>query len=1196
MPQPSPSSARVISTLVAIVATAHTFAQEMKKTPTPAEVSASSRVGTAGEILELSPFVVTSDKEDGYFAKDTLAGLRIRTDLRDVGSSVSTITPKFLEDTASTNIEQAFVYATNVEVNGQGGNFLGQGDGNFLTSTDVNQTSNSTRVRGLSNADATRNFFLTSIPFDSYNVGQIDVQRGPNSVLFGIGSPAGIYNSNLNMASFKNSNKIQNVIGIFGTERLSANFNRVLLKNELAARVDLVADNTKYRQEPAYKNTRRAYGAARWDPKFLNGGSARTSLTVNFESGHISGNSPRNSPPGDMISPYFRDPAFLDPTKPGSGTRLTYDTYPVVPTGTAGPNPWLGIPGNRVFGGVVTEFLDGKPLINFAASPKNWPTSAPLPSPYSTGNPMRGIVDYAAYKANLPALTETDIAARKLGAWKNKSMTDPSIFDFYNQLLDGDNKHEGSKFRAFNAALSQTFFRNKAGFELAYDRQFVRNGNYNFIGQDAANVTIDITRTLPDGTPNPGVGRPMVIANGGNGGVGNYVVRNVEAMRAQLFAEFNVADLTGKESRLGRIFGRNVFTGLLAKQEADADSRRYIRWHLDQSYAPNAANSVGSASKDNNLYIYLGPSLLTSNRTTAEGLGLQGIKETIHPVTNSTVNVYNNVTGTFVAYPLTLLNNDLIEDDNAREYTSASKSHDEVRSRAAVWQGYWFEGNLVPMVGLRRDANSNRFVKAPLAANNAAFGFGTSLYDLPKTAADLNSRNGITSTSAQSKTYSLVAHSPAWLRQMLPLKIDVSPFYNRSENIQAQPGRVDVLGAAITNPSGKTREYGVRISALDDRISIRWARYRTAATNISAGAIGGSQFEIGHSEAFGQAAMHDYRDNPGRGRFSGKVYGTTSSGQPLTWRPDGPILQTGTTYTYTQTQIDTTYAKEKASIDAWAANPVAKSFQDIWGLTLYEDAAYRAAFTANPNLPPGGVYSNNPGVTVTQDQVSKGDEFEIHVRPIKGWNSFVTVSHVDAFRDNLAPSFVKWATERWKVFQGPAGDMRVSENAPGEGNSTDFPGHNGDTIRNLYKNVMANILFQQRSAGLTVAELKPWRFSTVNNYEFQDGKLIGANFGGAVRWAAGNVIGTPVKMEADGINAYFDVANRFRGKSETVVDLWAGYKWKLGKNIRVRTQLNVRNAFTKDKLIVVTAEPDGTPAGYKIPEPRTFTLTNTVEF
>ena len=253
-------------------------------------------------------------------------------------------------------------------------------------------------------------------------------------------------------------------------------------------------------------------------------------------------------------------------------------------------------------------------------------------------------------------------------------------------------------------------------------------------------------------------------------------------------------------------------------------------------------------------------------------------------------------------------------------------------------------------------------------------------------------------------------------------------------------------------------------------------------------------------------------------------------------------------------------------------------------------------FAANPNIPPTGVYSNNPGVTVTQDQVSRGDEFEVHGTVVRGWDVFLTASHVNAYRDNLAPSFVQWATQRWELFQGPAGDMRVSENFPGEGNSTDYPGQNGDTIRNLYKNVMANILFQLRSAGRTVSELKPWRFGAVTNYEFHEGKLKGLNFGGAYRWAAGNVTGTPVKMEADGINAYFDVAHPYKGKSEQIIDLWMGYRWKFARHLRWRTQLNVRNAFATDKLIAVTVQPDGSPAGYKIAEPRTFTLTNTIEF
>jgi outer membrane receptor protein involved in Fe transport len=1197
---PHPQSIRLLLCLLSLAATTRAFAQE-KKLPTPAEVTrdAAKTEEKPEEVLELSPFVVVSENDQGYAAKDTLAGTRIRTELKDVGASISIITPKFLEDTASTNIEQMFVYTTDVEVNGQGGNFLGRGDGQFLTSTDVNQPSNSTRVRGLDSADASRNFFLTAIPLDSYNVGRIDVQRGPNSILFGIGSPAGIYNSSLNVAAFKNANKIQTMVGSFGTARGTLNLNRVLLPNELALHIDFVEDHTKYRQDPAYKNSRRLYGTTKWDPKILARGTAHTSLSANFETGRIDGNSPRSTPPGDSITAYFNDSAFSDPTAPGG--RRTYDTYPAITTGSTGPNPWLGTPGNRVFGGIVTQYDRGQPFNSFIGSARSWPTGAALPAPYSTGNPMRGIVDFATYKSNLPLVTETDRAARRLGAWKSRSLTDASIFDFYDNLLDGDNKHEYVRFHAFNVALAQTFFNQKAGFELAYDSQYVRNGNYNFISQDAANITIDITRTLPDGTPNPGVGRPMVIANGGSGGVGNYTRREVDSARAQMFAEFNVADWLGKESKLGRIFGRNLFTGLLARQETEAESRRYIRWHLNQSFAPNAPASVGTASKDNNLYIYLGPSVNAVSSGTAvypteRGLHLTGIKETILPATNSIVNVYNNVTNTFVPLPLALLNNDAINDDDAREYTSAQKSRDVVRSRALVWQGYWFEGNVVPMVGFRRDSNGNRFVKAPLGADNAVIGLNSSLYTLPETSADLNSRNGITSTSAQSKTYSVVVHTPQWLRKKLPLRANIAPYFNQSENIQAQPGRVDVLGGAISNPKGETREYGVRISVLDDRLSVRWARYRTLATNISAPSIGSSQFEIGHSEAFGQASYWDHKLNPGRGRFASKVFGTASNGQPVTWRPDGPLKQSGTTYTYTQAELDATYAKEKAALDAWGANPVPQSFQDIWGLTLYSEAAYRAAFAANPNIPPTGVYSNNPGVTVTQDQVSRGDEFEVHGTVVRGWDVFLTASHVNAYRDNLAPSFVQWATQRWELFQGPAGDMRVSENFPGEGNSTDYPGQNGDTVRNLYKNVMANILFQLRSAGRTVSELKPWRFGAVTNYEFHEGKLKGLNFGGAYRWAAGNITGTPVKMEADGINAYFDVAHPYKGKSEEIIDLWMGYRWKFARHLRWRTQLNVRNAFATDKLIAVTVQPDGSPAGYKIAEPRTFTLTNTIEF
>ncbi|MGC4081675.1 MAG: hypothetical protein QM736_06120 [Vicinamibacterales bacterium] len=55
-----------------------------------------------------------------------------------------------------------------------------------------------TRVRGLSGADLTRDFFSTEHPgLDSYNTERIDISRGANAILFGLGSPAGIINNQL---------------------------------------------------------------------------------------------------------------------------------------------------------------------------------------------------------------------------------------------------------------------------------------------------------------------------------------------------------------------------------------------------------------------------------------------------------------------------------------------------------------------------------------------------------------------------------------------------------------------------------------------------------------------------------------------------------------------------------------------------------------------------------------------------------------------------------------------------------------------------------------------------------------------------------------------------------------------------------------------------------------------------------------
>ncbi|HVU26010.1 MAG TPA: von Willebrand factor type A domain-containing protein [Opitutus sp.] len=64
----------------------------------------------AGETIVLSPFEVTAAPGTGYAPPSTLAGTRLRTDLKDMAGGVSVVTPQFLGDVGSGSRQQALHY------------------------------------------------------------------------------------------------------------------------------------------------------------------------------------------------------------------------------------------------------------------------------------------------------------------------------------------------------------------------------------------------------------------------------------------------------------------------------------------------------------------------------------------------------------------------------------------------------------------------------------------------------------------------------------------------------------------------------------------------------------------------------------------------------------------------------------------------------------------------------------------------------------------------------------------------------------------------------------------------------------------------------------------------------------------------------------------------------------------------------
>ena len=297
------------------------------------------------ETIVLSPFEVSSSKNTGYQATDTLAGTRIRTDLKDVGSAISVITKEFMQDIGATDTGTLLQFTPNAEVAGTRGTFAGLGNGTTVDETNSLRApgTNNNRVRGLATADNTRDFFGTDIPWDSFNVERVDIQRGPNSILFGLGSPAGIVNASINGAGFRSRGEAQYRFGSYGSQRASLDVNQVLIKNVLSIRVDGLYNRERFQQDPAFQNDKRVYGAIRFDPQLFKDPSFHTSFKVKYENGDIKANRPRVVPPLDSITPWFR-PVSTDPNSltGGMGKLVAVNGYQVGSAATATFSPWSG--------------------------------------------------------------------------------------------------------------------------------------------------------------------------------------------------------------------------------------------------------------------------------------------------------------------------------------------------------------------------------------------------------------------------------------------------------------------------------------------------------------------------------------------------------------------------------------------------------------------------------------------------------------------------------------------------------------------------------------------------------------------------------------------------------------------------------------------------------------------------------------
>ncbi len=265
------------------------------------------------EVFELSPFSVLAEDE-GYRATTTLAGTRLNTQLKDIGSAIQVLTTELFEDTGATDAETILPYAISTEVGGEQGNFTGAEDiSGSHTNTDqgrINLQGNQ-RIRGLEPATLTRNYFVTDIAFDSYNIDRVTINRGPNALLFGIGTPGGVIENTTKRAFFGDDfTEISARYGSHGSYRATFDANKELVEGRLALRLAALKEKKNFRQDPAFEEDERIYVALEGllskneSSDFLD----ETQVRLNFERGNIASNPVNVTSPTDSFSHWFQAP------------------------------------------------------------------------------------------------------------------------------------------------------------------------------------------------------------------------------------------------------------------------------------------------------------------------------------------------------------------------------------------------------------------------------------------------------------------------------------------------------------------------------------------------------------------------------------------------------------------------------------------------------------------------------------------------------------------------------------------------------------------------------------------------------------------------------------------------------------------------------------------------------------------------
>lgn len=725
------------------------------------------------EVVQLSPFEVVDDTK-GYLATNTMSGTRLNSKLEDLASSISVVTKQQMEDFGLLDVNDIFNYESNTEGTGNYTDFTFNSSGMPMDNVQSNPQS-ANRIRGLNTANTTIGNFETSgrTPLDPSNIDAVEISRGPNSSIFGIGNPAGTVNSVPASANLRRNSAT--VVARADTRdgwRTSLDFNRVLKPNFLAVRASVVKQHDGFELKPSGFATDRFNGMVKFHP------FKKTTLTGSYAYYRAHGNRPNSLAPRDGISGWLSVGA---PTWDPVTSTAKINGTPVGTFATTNPGYFT----TQI--GTFLAYAD-QSGISYMGTARGSPGTTPL-----TQNQNQRLVT--------PTVDPSGFLAAQPLFQKYPVLSNRAIYDWSSINVAAMNRFEDES-RTISVILDQSIFqtrRQALDLQLGWFRESSDRFTRNLLGSlspsqgFASTVTIDVNERLLDGTPNPYFLRPFIQLNN------PYVYKQPldrDTYRAQLAYRIDLR----QEKNVLRWLGLHQMSAY--GEYKNIVARQYM---LRDAVVSNHAWSSPTANRGSGNYVIFPRFYVGDNRGNNVDYG-----STAYSPGTYNLRWGNAATQQFVSEPVQV--GTTIANESGSGNGGANNNWTILKSQGAILQSFLLKDRLVTTFGIRNDQRYSRTGATPVfldsvTMDEASFNQWAS--------GDWALGKGRTTTAG------------AVLKPLRWLNLTA----NKSASFQPAALGYGLYRNILPDPTGAGQDYGFALNLLDNKLVVRINRYKTTQIN-----------------------------------------------------------------------------------------------------------------------------------------------------------------------------------------------------------------------------------------------------------------------------------------------------------------------------------------------------------------------------